>query len=112
MFVTAMIIGSLSIPPVTLAQPAAGSDLTFTVQDAPSVIFSHNNHLKKRKLKCSRCHYQYFQMAKGSYKMDMGKITKGKFCGRCHNGRASFDVRDPKNCSRCHRGSSSSIGLH
>ena len=103
MFATAVIIGSLSIPFVALAQSAGGGDLTFTPRDAPPVVFSHNKHVKKWGLKCSGCHYQFFQMAKGSYKMDMGKITKGKFCGRCHNGRLSFDVQDPTNCSYCHK---------
>jgi c(7)-type cytochrome triheme protein len=42
-------------------------------------------------------------MAKGSSEMGMAKITKGEFCGRCHNGRLSFGVKDRKNCSRCHR---------
>jgi len=109
LLVTAMIIGCLSIPLVASAQPAGGGDLTFTPQDAPSVVFSHNKHLKEWGLKCSGCHYQFFQMAHGSYKMEMRKITKGEFCGRCHNGRISFDVQDPQNCSRCHRSSSSSI---
>ena len=108
MFVMALIIGSLSIPFVALAQPVGGGDLTFTPQDAPPVAFSHNKHLKEWGLKCSGCHYQFFQMAQGSCKIDMGKIIKGKFCGRCHNGRVSFDVQDPKNCSCCHRRSSSS----
>lgn len=103
MFVTAVIIGSLSIPLVAPAQPAGGGDLTFALPDALPVIFSHNKHLKERGLKCSGCHYQLFQMAQGSYKMDMGKITKGEFCGRCHNGRLSFDAHDPQKCSRCHR---------
>ncbi|MBA4422686.1 MAG: hypothetical protein C0390_06220 [Syntrophus sp. (in: bacteria)] len=103
MFVMAMISGCLSIPLVALAQPAGGGDLTFTPQNAPPVVFSHNKHLKEQGLKCSGCHYQFFQMAQGSYKMDMGKITKGEFCGRCHSGRVSFDVQDPQNCSRCHQ---------
>lgn len=103
MFVTAMIIGSLSIPLVAPAQPAGGGDLIFAPQNAPPVVFSHHKHLREQGFKCSGCHYQFFQMAQGSYKMDMGKITKGEFCGRCHNGRVSFDVQDPQNCSRCHR---------
>lgn len=109
MFVTATIICSLSIPLAALAQPAGGGDLIFTPPNAPTVVFSHHNHLKKREIQCSGCHYQFFQMAHGSYKMEMGKITKGEFCGKCHNGRVSFDVQDPQNCSRCHRSSSSSI---
>jgi len=103
MFVTAMIIGSLSIPFVALVQPAGGGDLTFTPPNALPVIFSHNKHLKERGLECSGCHYQFFQMAQESNKMDMGKITKGEFCGRCHNGRVSFDLQDPQNCTYCHR---------
>jgi c(7)-type cytochrome triheme protein len=103
MFVTAMIIGCLWIPRTALAQPAGGGDLTFMPQNASPVVFSHNKHLKGRELKCSGCHYQIFQMAQGAYKMDMGKITKGEFCGRCHNGQVTFNVQDPKNCSYCHR---------
>jgi len=29
----------------------------------------------------------------GFYKMDMSKLTKGDFCGKCHNGQKSFDVK-------------------
>ena len=103
MFVMAIISGCLSIPLVAFAQPVGGGDLTFAPQNAPPVVFSHYKHLKGRGLKCSGCHYQLFQMAQGSYKMDMEKITKGEFCGRCHNGQVSFNVQDPKNCSYCHR---------
>jgi c(7)-type cytochrome triheme protein len=35
--------------------------------------------------------------------MEMSKINKGDFCGKCHNGQKGFDVKDPKNCDRCHR---------
>jgi c(7)-type cytochrome triheme protein len=42
-------------------------------------------------------------MTQGSYKMEMGKITKGDFCGKCHNGGKSFDVKDAKNCDKCHK---------
>ena len=103
MFVTVIISGSLLIHPVAFAQPDGGGDLTFTPQNAPPVVFSHNKHMKERGLKCSGCHYQLFQMAQGSYKMDMESITKEEFCGRCHNGQVSFDVQDPKKCSCCHR---------
>lgn len=108
-FVAAMLIGSLSVPVATPAAPAGGGDLTFTPQNALPVVFSHNRHMKERGIKCSGCHYQFFQMARGSYRMEMEKITKGKFCGRCHNGRVSFDVQDPKNCACCHGRSSSSL---
>ena len=111
LFVTAMIIGCLSIPPVAFSRPGGGGDLVFVPQNAPPVVFSHNKHLQEQGLKCSGCHYQIFQMAQGSYKMKMEKITKGDYCGECHNGQVSFDVKDSQNCSRCHRLASPSSSM-
>jgi c(7)-type cytochrome triheme protein len=80
-----------------------GGDLTFSPKNAKAVVFSHKYHVETKGLKCSGCHYQVFQMSKGSYKMEMSKITKGDFCGKCHNGQKSFDVKDAKNCEKCHK---------
>jgi c(7)-type cytochrome triheme protein len=91
------------LPFSALAQKVGGGDLTFTSKKASPVLFSHERHVSEKGLKCTGCHYQIFQMAQGSYKMDMSKITKGEFCGKCHNGQKAFDVKDPKNCNRCHR---------
>ncbi len=88
---------------VALAETIGGGDLTFNPKNAAPVIFSHQIHVNEKGLKCSGCHYQVFQMSKGSYKMDMSKITKGAFCGKCHNGQKSFDVKDPNNCAKCHK---------
>jgi c(7)-type cytochrome triheme protein len=88
---------------VALAETIGGGDLTFTPKNAAPVVFSHRMHVNGKGLKCSGCHYQVFQMSKGSYKMDMSKITKGDFCGKCHNGQKSFDVKDPNNCTKCHK---------
>jgi c(7)-type cytochrome triheme protein len=85
------------------AQVVGGGDLTFRPKGAAAVAFSHEIHVKGKGLKCTGCHYQVFQMAQGSYKMDMTKITKGDFCGKCHNGEKSFDVKDAKNCVKCHK---------
>jgi len=87
---------------VALAE-TGGGDLTFTPKNAKRVVFSHDMHVNVKGLKCSGCHYQVFQMSKGSYKMDMSKITKGDFCGKCHNGQKSFDVKDSANCGKCHK---------
>jgi c(7)-type cytochrome triheme protein len=80
-----------------------GGDLTFAAKDAKPVFFSHVKHVEGKKYKCSACHYSVFQMTKGSYKMDMSKITKGNFCGNCHNGERSFGVSDKANCVKCHK---------
>jgi c(7)-type cytochrome triheme protein len=85
-----------------LAQKIGGGDLTFTPKNALPVVFSHEKHVNQYGLKCSGCHYRIFQMAKGSYKMNMDRITKGEFCGTCHDGRKAFGVKNPKNCKRCH----------
>ncbi len=86
-----------------LAAASGGGDLTFKAENAKPVTFSHDQHVNVKALKCSACHNHTFQMAKGSDKMDMKKITKGQFCGHCHNGVRSFDVNDKASCGRCHK---------
>ncbi len=93
--------GVLSGGPAVAA--VGGGDLTFKPQGAKQVFFSHEQHVNVKTLKCSACHYHIFQMAKDSYKIDMSKITKGAFCGICHNGERSFDVKDKAQCGRCHK---------
>ncbi len=93
----------LVIPLIARADKVGGGDLTFTPKNAASVVFSHDKHVSASGVKCTGCHYQVFQMAQGSYKMDMSKINKGDFCGKCHNGKKAFDAKDKKNCSRCHK---------
>ncbi len=99
----AVVITCLIMPIGALAQKVGGGDLTFTPKNAAPVVFSHEKHVNGKGLKCTGCHYQIFQMAQGSYKMEMSKINKGDFCGKCHNGQKAFDVTDQKNCVRCHR---------
>jgi len=86
-----------------VADQVGGGDLTFNPKGAAPVVFSHRIHVNIKGLKCSGCHYHVFQMSRDSYKMDMGKITKGEFCGKCHNGQKAFDVNDKANCAKCHK---------
>jgi c(7)-type cytochrome triheme protein len=103
LLVACIVMTCLVVPITVSAQKVGGGDLTFTPKNASQVVFSHEKHVQEKGLKCTGCHYQIFQMAQGSYKMDMSKITKGDFCGKCHNGQKGFDAKDQKNCSRCHR---------
>jgi c(7)-type cytochrome triheme protein len=98
-----IVTSCLLVPLCASAEKVGGGDLTFTPKNALPVVFSHERHVKGAGLKCVRCHYQIFTMAQGSYSMNMEKITKGDFCGKCHDGQKAFDVKDKKNCSRCHR---------
>jgi len=101
-----MLLGTclaLALPFAALAQKVGGGDIKFTPKNVGPVNFSHESHVKNKGIKCTGCHYQIFQMAQGSYKMDMSKITKGDFCGKCHNGQKSFDVKGTDNCAKCHK---------
>jgi c(7)-type cytochrome triheme protein len=99
----AIVMFCLLMPFSVFAEKVGGGDLTFSPKNAQPVVFSHEFHVIGRGLKCTGCHYQIFQMAHGSYRLDMTKITKGDFCGKCHNGQKSFDVKEKKNCARCHK---------
>jgi c(7)-type cytochrome triheme protein len=104
MLAASMVLVSIMISSAVVArQHVGGGDLVFTPENAPRVFFSHEDHLKAERYKCASCHYRFFQMAHGSWKMDMEKMTKGEFCGKCHDGRTSFSIKDRNNCSRCHR---------
>lgn len=93
----------LLVPHMAFAEKVGGGNITFNPKNASQVVFSHETHVNDKGLKCTGCHYAIFQMQQGSYKMDMSKLTKGQFCGKCHNGQKSFDVKDTKNCSKCHK---------
>ena len=93
----------LTVPCPASADKVGGGDLRFAPKGAQPVLFSHEKHVVDKGLKCTGCHYQIFQMSQGSSKMQMEKIMKGDFCGRCHNGQKAFDAKETANCSRCHR---------
>jgi c(7)-type cytochrome triheme protein len=94
---------SIIVPVTARAETVGGGDVTFKPKGAAPVVFSHQMHVGEKGLKCSGCHYHVFQMSKGSTKMDMRRITKGEFCGKCHSGQKAFDAKDEKNCGKCHR---------
>ncbi len=100
--VTFVLAVCAALPATALAQKIGGGDLSFSPKGVEPVVFSHQRHVNEKGLKCTGCHYQIFQMAKGSYKMNMNKINKGDFCGKCHNGQKAFDVSTQQNCTRCH----------
>jgi c(7)-type cytochrome triheme protein len=100
---TAVLVMYLLFPMYVFAERVGGGDITFRPKNVAPVVFSHEKHVAEKGLKCTGCHYQIFQMQQGSYKMDMARMNKGDFCGKCHNGQKSFDVKDEKNCSKCHK---------
>jgi c(7)-type cytochrome triheme protein len=106
LFVITVVMVFTMIPLSSSAEMIGGGNIRFAPPNADPVFFSHEFHVNTEKLKCTACHYHTFQMSREAhkaYKMDMKKITKGSFCGRCHNGEMAFDVKDPKSWTRCHK---------
>ncbi len=78
-------------------------DVTFAAKkDEGKVVFSHEIHTEKNKLKCTDCHEAIFKKKAGADDITMAAINDGKFCGTCHNGDKAFSAKDDKNCSKCH----------
>ncbi len=98
-----VVVCMILIAAVPATAGTGGGDLTFSPPNAKPVTFSHEEHVNVKELKCSACHNHTFQMGKNEDKMDMSKMTKGLFCGHCHNGTKAFDVKDKANCNRCHK---------
>ena len=103
LIMVSIVMACLSVPMSVPAHMVGGGDLKFVPKNALPVVFSHDKHVDDEGRKCVDCHYQIFQMAQGSHEMKMKELNKGAFCGKCHDGRKAFDVKDQKNCSRCHR---------
>ncbi len=92
------------VPLVSSAQLlTGGGNVRYEPKGAGPVLFNHEKHVKANGRKCSGCHYGVFQMEKGSNRMNMSKITKGDFCGTCHNGKIAFDVDHREHCAKCHK---------
>lgn len=93
-----------TLPPAAVAQVLVGGGaVRFEPKGAAPVVFNHEKHVAANGRKCSGCHFGVFRMEKGSNKMNMSTITKGHFCGMCHNGKVAFDVEDRAKCAHCHR---------
>lgn len=91
--------------PLGASAKIGGGDVTYEPKGVGKVIFAHDYHVNLKNQKCSNCHYKTFQMKSGesTFKMDMSTLTKGQFCGSCHDGAKAFDVKDANSCKRCHK---------
>jgi c(7)-type cytochrome triheme protein len=78
-----------------------GKTLEFKGSPMGTVIFDGTAH-KNAGLTCSDCHNPeiFPKMKQGTVKITMNDLYAGKYCGRCHNGKKAFTIKD--NCTRCH----------
>ncbi|KAF0193082.1 MAG: hypothetical protein FD165_185 [Gammaproteobacteria bacterium] len=67
-----------------------------TTGEMPHVRFPHLAHT--RWLACSNCHPDIFKAEDNGNPINMTKILRGEFCGRCHD-KVSFSLWI---CERCH----------
>ncbi len=104
-FVVAVFVGFLGAVTVeqAMAQAKGPADFDFPGGAEGKVNFSHAKHLTGS-AKCTDCHTKIFKMAKGQRSsLKMADMEKGQACGACHNGKATFDVKDKANCTKCHK---------
>ncbi len=78
-----------------------GKTLEFAGSAMGTVVFDGTTH-KNAGLTCSDCHNPevFPKMKQGTIKITMSDLYAGKYCGRCHNGKKAFEIKD--NCTRCH----------
>jgi len=97
-------VAALVFSPLLSPAKIGGGDVAYKPKGAGPVLFQHELHVNLKGMKCNNCHYKPFAMSTGaSYKMDMQTLTKGQFCGLCHNGKSAFDLKTAANCKRCHK---------
>jgi c(7)-type cytochrome triheme protein len=79
----------------------SGKDLEFKGSPEGTVVFDGTAH-KNAGLACSDCHNaeMFPKMKQGTVKITMNELYAGKYCGRCHDGKKAFAIKD--NCTRCH----------
>ncbi len=76
--------------------------LEFTKSPMGTVVFDGSVHAKAV-TSCKDCHKAdiFPQMKKGAAAITMKDMNEGKYCGACHNGTVTFNVK--ANCGRCHK---------
>ena len=100
-----LVIGFLLVFDAATVSKAEYGDITLNhyaeKSGMPPVVFPHWFH--RIRFKCKVCHPAIFEMKQGANDINMIKIIKGDFCGKCHNGRIAWP---PIYCDRCHSGKS------
>lgn len=83
------------------AAVGTGKTLEFKGSSMGTVLFDGTVH-KNAGLTCSDCHNpdMFPKMKQGTIKITMNDLYAGKYCGRCHDGKKAFFIKE--NCTRCH----------
>ncbi len=101
-FVSMLTVG-LAIPSQA-TDPVLGDvrmDRLSTTNAIPPVVFPHWKH--RTEFRCYACHPEIFEMRAGANAVSMDAISRGEFCGACHDGHTAFAVGFDS-CRTCHSG--------
>jgi len=70
-----------------------------TANGVPAVVFPHWKH--RSEFRCYACHPDVFEMRAGANDVTMDALSRGQFCGSCHDGRVAFPIGFDT-CRECH----------
>lgn len=102
-FIVAVIVSAVTgLSAGNAGAVGAGKKFEYSGNSQGAVVFDGQAH-KDADLVCSDCHNpgMFPAMKKGTVKITMNDLYAGKYCGRCHDGKKAFMIKD--NCTRCHR---------
>jgi c(7)-type cytochrome triheme protein len=81
-----------------------GGDIKYEGKTQGAVVFSHESHVNKHKLKCAECHSKpkLFAMKKEA-KITKADHSEPKYCAACHDGKKAFGLTAEADCAKCHK---------
>jgi c(7)-type cytochrome triheme protein len=92
---TATVAWAMANPAVIEMKRDSGED------DPPAARFQHWKH--QRTYRCYVCHPGIFSTSEKATGITHEEMTKGKYCGVCHNGVIAFyPDQDDSDCEVCH----------
>ena len=74
-------------------------DLEFEDKTVGNAVFKHTFHTTL--YTCGDCHISLYKTARSKTKVSMREMEEEKSCGRCHDGKTAFSVKDK--CGTCHK---------
>jgi len=86
----------LKLPPPITYERTVGADRMVT--------FHHETHVVPIRNSCLGCHPEPFRMLHPTRHIVHADMDSGGSCGRCHDGRQAFGVKDSSACQTCHAG--------
>lgn len=78
--------------------------VTKSAESPGQVTFNHASHVDDTRPSCTGCHPREFRILKSksaAAPIRHADMEKGRQCGKCHDGKTSFNMTD--DCAMCHK---------